>query len=179
MVRQHWHVVITTKGWHGIQKALASPFDIILLDTNLSDIDGFSACRVLAESPATSLIPVIFHTHADSIDDCLKGFSCGGVDYLIKPCRPQEVIARMRTHLRIFHQRPAPVMVYCVPCGTGTPFVVKRTATIFKLSSAPLTTLSDDPAGGQRNSAFKPVAFVRSMIAPPQPVAILAVGYIE
>jgi DNA-binding response OmpR family regulator len=104
---QHWQLAIATKGCHGIQRALGSPFDIVLLDTNLPDMDGFSACRFLMESPSTAHVPVIFHTSANSIDDRLKGFSCGGVDYLIKPCSPQEIVARIRVHLRHLHRPPA------------------------------------------------------------------------
>lgn len=97
----HWQPELATSGKRGIQLALASRFDIILLEARLPDMDGFAVCRLLKESTATSSVPVIFLTRAASIHDRLEGLTCGGVDYLIKPCAPEEVLARMRIHWKL------------------------------------------------------------------------------
>ena len=90
-----WQSTMAISGKRGIQLAFASTFDVILLEARLPDMNGFAVCRLLKESAAASAVPIIFLTHLGSIQDRLEGLSCGGVDYLVKPCAPEEVLARM------------------------------------------------------------------------------------
>lgn len=75
--------------------------DLILLDVNMPDIDGFEVCRRLKSDDRFRDIPVIFISALDETADKIKGFNAGGVDYIIKPFEPVEVLARVSTHLRL------------------------------------------------------------------------------
>jgi sigma-B regulation protein RsbU (phosphoserine phosphatase) len=78
----------------------ASP-DLILLDIMMPGIDGFEVCRRLKEDPATASIPVIFLSALTDTKDKVQGLQLGAVDYVSKPFQPDEVIARVNTHLTI------------------------------------------------------------------------------
>jgi len=76
-------------------------FDLILLDVMLPDIDGFEVCRLLRENPRAADIPVIFLTARTEIENVIKGFRMGGVDYVTKPFNEMELTARIRTHMSL------------------------------------------------------------------------------
>jgi sigma-B regulation protein RsbU (phosphoserine phosphatase) len=78
----------------------ASP-DLILLDIMMPGIDGFEVCRRLKENRATANIPVIFLSALTDTKDKVQGLQLGAVDYVSKPFQPDEVIARVNTHLTI------------------------------------------------------------------------------
>jgi len=75
--------------------------DLILLDIMMPDIDGYEVCRQLKADPATAGIPVIFLSALGETEDKVKGLQLGAVDYITKPFQPDEVIARVNTHLTI------------------------------------------------------------------------------
>jgi len=75
--------------------------DLILLDIMMPDIDGYEVCRRLKTDPATADIPVIFLSALGETEDKVKGLHLGAVDYITKPFQPDEVIARVDTHLTI------------------------------------------------------------------------------
>ncbi len=75
--------------------------DLILLDIMMPDIDGYEVCRQLKADPATANIPVIFLSALGETEDKVKGLHLGAVDYITKPFQPDEVIARVNTHLTI------------------------------------------------------------------------------
>jgi phosphoserine phosphatase RsbU/P len=75
--------------------------DLILLDIMMPDIDGYEVCRKLKSNHATADIPVIFLSALGDTEDKVKGFHLGAVDYITKPFQPDEVIARVNTHLTI------------------------------------------------------------------------------
>jgi DNA-binding response OmpR family regulator len=79
--------------------------DLILLDTDLPGMDGFSLCMKLKENDKTRHIPVIFITGRSKTDDMIEGFRCGCVDYITKPFPKEEVTARVRTHLYTVYLR--------------------------------------------------------------------------
>lgn len=75
--------------------------DVILLDISMPGMDGFEVCQKLKESPATRDIPIIFlSAHHDS-ESVLRAFEVGGVDYIAKPYKMQEVLIRLQTHLKL------------------------------------------------------------------------------
>ena len=78
----------------------ASP-DLILLDIMMPGIDGFEVCRRLKDNPDTANIPVIFLSALTETKDKVQGLQLGAVDYVSKPFQPDEVIARVNTHLTI------------------------------------------------------------------------------
>jgi sigma-B regulation protein RsbU (phosphoserine phosphatase) len=78
----------------------ASP-NLILLDIMMPGIDGFEVCRRLKDNSATANIPVIFLSALSDTKDKVQGLQLGAVDYVSKPFQPDEVIARVNTHLTI------------------------------------------------------------------------------
>ncbi|MBL9199198.1 MAG: hybrid sensor histidine kinase/response regulator [Opitutaceae bacterium] len=74
--------------------------DLILMDVLMPGIDGFETCRRLKQSYGEKSPPVIFITAKTDSEDVVKGLSAGGVDYLPKPFKPKEVLARIRSHLQ-------------------------------------------------------------------------------
>ncbi len=81
--------------------------DLILLDIRMPDMDGYTVCQQLKADPETSQIPVIFISALDDVEDKIRAFECGGVDYITKPFQPLEVLARVRTHLALAQARTA------------------------------------------------------------------------
>lgn len=77
--------------------------DVILLDINMPEMDGYEVCRALKQSPVHSKIPVIFISALGETHDKLQAFETGGVDYLTKPFQVEEVLARVDAHLRLHH----------------------------------------------------------------------------
>ncbi len=75
--------------------------DLILLDIMMPEMDGYEVCRALKSSPETADVPVIFLTAKTETEDIVKGFQCGGIDYITKPFISREMLARIKTHLEI------------------------------------------------------------------------------
>ncbi len=75
--------------------------DLILLDIMMPDIDGYEVCSKLKADTATTDIPIIFLSALGETEDKVKGLQMGAVDYITKPFQPDEVIARVNTHLTI------------------------------------------------------------------------------
>ncbi|MEZ5070252.1 MAG: response regulator [Bacteroidales bacterium] len=77
------------------------PIDLILLDIMMPGIDGFTVCQRLKESKAFRDIPIIFLTARDDLDDVVRGFELGGVDYITKPFRKEELLVRVNNHVKL------------------------------------------------------------------------------
>ncbi len=90
-----------SSGEEALQMAESLLPDLILLDIRMSGMDGFETCRQLKKSDLTHDIPVVFLTVSKETEDIDQGFLCGGVDYISKPFRQEEVCARVRTHLHL------------------------------------------------------------------------------
>ncbi|WP_020587865.1 PP2C family protein-serine/threonine phosphatase [Desulfobacter curvatus] len=75
--------------------------NLILLDIEMPGEDGFEVIQKLKNDAATATIPVLFLTGVSEVDIKLKGFELGAVDYILKPFHPQEVLARVRIHLKL------------------------------------------------------------------------------
>lgn len=75
--------------------------DLILLDVMMPEMDGFETCRRLKEDPETRDIPVVFLTAKIELDDIVKGFELGAVDYVVKPFKVPELLSRIETHLEL------------------------------------------------------------------------------
>jgi putative two-component system response regulator len=76
--------------------------DLILLDISMPEIDGFVLCSMLKRNANTRDIPVIFITGMNSMEDKVKGFQLGAVDYIEKPFAIEEVTMRVNTHLKMY-----------------------------------------------------------------------------
>ncbi|MFI4957567.1 MAG: response regulator [Lysobacterales bacterium] len=98
---QGYRVTLATDGRQGFQRALALQPDLILLDVRMPGLDGFATCRLLKEAPRSQHIPIIFLSSAGALEERLEGLTQGGVDYVLKPSHPDEVLARVRIHLQL------------------------------------------------------------------------------
>jgi DNA-binding response OmpR family regulator len=94
-------VNVATDMRQGYERAVALVPDLILLDVRMPQIDGLAGSRLLKESPRTRDIPIIFLSSAGAHEERLEGLLQGAVDYVLKPCLPAEVLARVRIHLRL------------------------------------------------------------------------------
>lgn len=93
-------VLVAFDGASALQRFdLVTP-DAILMDALMPGLDGFETCRRIKAEAAWSHVPVIFMTGLSETDHVVKGFDAGGVDYVVKPVRAQEVLARLATHVR-------------------------------------------------------------------------------
>lgn len=94
-------VRVASSAEHALTSIRASSPDLILLDVTLPGMDGYACCRALKGDPATRDIPVIFLTAHQGTEHVVRGFEAGGVDYVPKPFREPELLARVRTHLEL------------------------------------------------------------------------------
>ena len=98
---QQYRVFAAPSGEIGLTLANRIKPDLILLDVMMPGIDGWETCIRLKKDPNTKNIPVIFVSAKTSIEDIAEGFKVGGVDYISKPIRREELMARVYTHLEI------------------------------------------------------------------------------
>ncbi|MEO0685423.1 MAG: response regulator [Cyanobacteria bacterium J06649_11] len=96
-----WKTLMATDGESAIEQAEYAKPDLILLDVMMPGIDGFETCRRLKENSITEHIPVIFMTALSDTTDKVKGLEIGAVDYITKPFQQEEVIARLKLHLKL------------------------------------------------------------------------------
>ena len=92
-------------GSRGIRSAKLKCPDIILLDINMPEMNGYQVCQALKNDPDLYNIPILFISALDEIFDKLKAFQAGGVDYITKPFQIEEVVARIEAHLTIKRQQ--------------------------------------------------------------------------
>lgn len=93
-------VLVATDGPTALQRAAQAGPDVILLDALMPGMDGFEVARRLKASPQTAAIPIIFMTGLTDTEHLVAALQAGGVDYVTKPIRPREVLARMDVHVR-------------------------------------------------------------------------------
>jgi signal transduction histidine kinase len=88
-----------------LQAVRNTPPDLILLDINMPEMNGYEVCAHLKTDETLQAIPVIFISALTETVDKVRGFSVGGVDYITKPFQREEVLARVDTHLTIHRQK--------------------------------------------------------------------------
>ena len=96
-----WEILVAVDGESAIEQVEYAKPDLILLDVMMPGIDGFETCRRLKSFPSTRDIPIIFTTALGEIEDKMQGFALGAVDYITKPFRQEEVLARIKVHLKL------------------------------------------------------------------------------
>ncbi len=96
---EHYSFAIASSGKETFAVLEKKLPDLILLDIMLDDMDGFEICRRLKEEPVTAEVPVIFLTARVRLEDKVRGFKLGAVDYITKPFEEAEVVARVRSHV--------------------------------------------------------------------------------
>ncbi|MCD6258591.1 MAG: hybrid sensor histidine kinase/response regulator [Helicobacteraceae bacterium] len=88
-------------GQSALDIATSEDIDLILLDIMMPLMDGFEVCKRLKQDPRTADIPIIFLSAKNHYTDVQRGFALGGVDYVSKPFNPDELKARVTTHLQL------------------------------------------------------------------------------
>jgi two-component system sensor histidine kinase/response regulator len=101
ILRAEYRLLMATTGLEGWDLAVQRLPDLILLDVVLPDVDGFEICARLKADERTREIPVLFISALEDTRDKVRAFAVGGVDYVTKPIHAEEVLARVRTHLRL------------------------------------------------------------------------------
>ncbi|MDX1294624.1 MAG: hybrid sensor histidine kinase/response regulator [Sulfurimonadaceae bacterium] len=102
ILKNDYAILAATNGEKALDIAAASPSpDMILLDIQMPEMDGYEVCRRLKADPATRHIPVLFVSVLDETMDRVRAFEAGAVDYLSKPVEREEVLVRVRTHFEI------------------------------------------------------------------------------
>ena len=90
-----------TTGSAALMGTAAQPPDLILLDINMPEMNGYEVCQKLKKNPQTQTIPIIFVSALNEVFDKVKAFTVGGVDYITKPFQVEEVFARIENQLKI------------------------------------------------------------------------------
>jgi len=94
-------VILSSSGREALDIVRSKSISIILLDVRIPDMDGFELCKQLKADPQTQDIPIIFISAFNDEQSILTGFQLGGVDFISKPFRKEEVLARLKNHLRL------------------------------------------------------------------------------
>ncbi|WP_311224101.1 MULTISPECIES: response regulator transcription factor [unclassified Acidovorax] len=93
-------VLVATSGETALARAAQALPDVVLLDAMMPGMDGFEVARRMKSLPATAHIPIIFMTGLTETEHLEAALAAGGVDYVTKPIKPREVLARMNVHLQ-------------------------------------------------------------------------------
>lgn len=93
-------VLVATSGEAALQRAAQALPDIVLLDAMMPGMDGFEVAKRLKAGPQTAHIPIIFMTGLTDTEHLVAALEAGGVDYVTKPIKPKEVLARMGVHMQ-------------------------------------------------------------------------------
>lgn len=96
-----YEIFAAPNGSTALKVAAKAKPDLILLDIMMPELDGFETCRRIKANEATRDIPVIFITARNEMESVVAGFRAGGVDYVVKPFQADEVLSRVKTHLRL------------------------------------------------------------------------------
>lgn len=101
LTAQDMRISVAFSGRDGLNKAELLLPDLIVLDINLPDLDGFAVCRLLRQSARARHTPVIFLSANNDADMRVTGLAQGAVDFVTKPFHEKEVLARIRIHLEL------------------------------------------------------------------------------
>ena len=102
MLTEHGYKVrAAVNGTWALTTARVAQPDLIVLDILMPDMDGYEVCRRLKADPQLCGIPVLFISALSEVEDKVKGFAVGGLDYITKPFQREEVLARIQTHLTL------------------------------------------------------------------------------
>jgi class 3 adenylate cyclase len=102
-----YQVVTAAGGNEGLAKVESEKPDLVLLDVMMPDLDGYAVCRAIRAKPETAILPVVMVTALDPAQERVKGLDAGADDFLSKPINQPELLARVRSLLRVkvFHDQ--------------------------------------------------------------------------
>jgi len=96
-------VTTAASGAEALREIACQPPDLVLLDVMMPGMSGYEVCRAVRENQATALLPVVLVTALDPAEERVKGLEAGADDFLSKPIHQAELLARVRSLLRIKH----------------------------------------------------------------------------
>ncbi|MCW3785061.1 hybrid sensor histidine kinase/response regulator [Plebeiibacterium sediminum] len=105
LTENNYVVEVALNGKTALKWLENTPFDAILLDVMMPEMDGFTTCELIKKNNACVNIPIIFLTARHDIESITDGFSKGGVDYITKPFNQQELLVRLKTHIELKESR--------------------------------------------------------------------------
>ncbi len=100
-LKDNYHVVVAKNGKDVFRQLERNRIDLVILDTQFPDMDGFEICRRIKKNPQTAIIPVIFITARNSVSEEEHGFAAGAGDFIAKPFNAPTVIVRIKNQLKL------------------------------------------------------------------------------
>ncbi len=105
LLKDDYRVLAATSGGAALEIVASDEKpDMLLLDINMPDIDGYEVCKRIKDNTNTQNIAIIFVTSANQFSDEIKGFALGASDFILKPIHPSITLARIKTHLELRHK---------------------------------------------------------------------------
>lgn len=104
IMKDEYEIVVATNGRDALVMAERNLPDLILLDIQMQEMDGYEVCKALKQMPSQVDIPVIFVTAMSQQEDEALGLNLGAVDYITKPINPELVQLRIKNHLELKRQ---------------------------------------------------------------------------
>ena len=102
-------VLVATDGASALNRVARIRPDAVLLDACMPEMDGFETCRQLKLAPGMRTVPIIFMTGLTETERIVEALAVGGIDYLVKPVAPDELVARLHAHLRVARELDAAI----------------------------------------------------------------------
>ncbi|MGC9398693.1 MAG: response regulator transcription factor [Anaerolineae bacterium] len=99
----NFEVVLAANGEQAVEEALRSKPDLILMDVRMPKMTGYEACRIIKESPIGAEVPVVFLSAKGQESEISEGLEAGGIDYILKPFAPEDLIAQVK-HILNTHE---------------------------------------------------------------------------
>jgi len=99
LLSDNYEITVALDGVSALEIVEEEHIDLILLDIMMPDMDGYEVCKKLKSDPKTKDIPVVFITAKIDEDSIEKAYDVGGIDYVTKPFKPKELLARIKTQL--------------------------------------------------------------------------------
>ena len=133
LTKEGYDTLEALDGPTGLQLALEQNPDLVLLDLMLPGMSGFNVCQKIRQ--AGSAVPIVMLTAREEEDDKVRGLELGADDYITKPFKNRELMARVKANIRRVSMAPAPsagVQEESVPLGGGRLAINEERATVFK-----------------------------------------------
>ena len=141
---EDYEVNVSVTGQGGIARAQMQRPGLILLDTDLADIDGYEVCRALRAIPSTAKTPILIYSAKDDVAIKVAGFKAGANDYIVKPVAPALLIARIGAALGSMEQPSAHIVaLWGSKGGVGTTTVASNLAVALRSKAEKRVTLVD------------------------------------
>lgn len=115
ILKKDYEILTAANGTDALSLCENEIVDLVLLDIMMPKMDGYEVCERLKANLKTKHIPVIFLTAKTRTEDIVQGFEAGGVDYVTKPFKYVELLARVKTHIELKTLRG--ILPFCCVCG--------------------------------------------------------------